>query len=194
MFRYAILFLLTCICSADYPLAVLSITPCYSIRHQHQLTADAATTLLCFTEADEANMLPFADEAEQSDSDQTWHSLLWIPPSDVEPAERDMLHLDDELAGLVEAADTPAGQDGTHSTKPEPAVSVPGELLIVHSKSATAGLTSQFAGCEMRLLACSYRSLVLMLIVHEHQLMRDNECDGACSSVMPCAALCGNTL
>ena len=30
-----------------------------------------------------------------------------------------MLHLDDELAGLVEAADTPADQAGTHTTKPQ---------------------------------------------------------------------------
>ena len=73
-------------------------------------------------------MPPFADEAEQSDTDQTWHSLLWIPPLNDEPAERAMLHLDDELAGLIEAADTRTGQDGAHSAKPEPAVSVPGEF------------------------------------------------------------------
>ena len=44
-----------------------------------------------------------------------------------------MLHLDDELAGLVEAADMPADQDGAHSTKPEPASLVPGELPGVQS-------------------------------------------------------------
>ena len=83
--------------------------------------------------AAQANMPPLADEAEQSDLDQTWRSLLWIPPSKDELAEHVMLHLNDELAGLVEAADTPVEQDGTHSAKPEPAVSVPGEGSIVYS-------------------------------------------------------------
>ena len=69
-------------------------------------------------------MLPSAEEV---DSTQSWPGLFWLPPADDEPAERDMLHLDDELAGLVEAADTPGGQDGTHTTKPEPALPVPGE-------------------------------------------------------------------
>ena len=80
-------------------------------------------------------MLPFADEAEQADSTQSWPGLFWMPPADDEPAERDMLHLDDELAGLMEAADMPADQAGPHSTKPEPVVSVPGEVLLAHSKS-----------------------------------------------------------
>ena len=41
-----------------------------------------------------------------------------------------MLHLSDELAGLVEAADVPAGQDRTHPTKPESASPVPGERIM----------------------------------------------------------------
>ena len=98
-------------------------------------------------EVDETSMPSSADEAEQSDSDQTWQRLLWIPPSIDEPAEQGMLHLDDELVGLIEAADTAASQDGTHglieaadtaasqdgthSAKPEPAVLVPVEGLIV---------------------------------------------------------------
>ena len=69
-----------------------------------------------------------ADEAEQSESEQTWQSLLWISPLDDEPAERDMLHLDDELAGLIAAAETPAEHGGVHPSKPEAASSVPGEL------------------------------------------------------------------
>ena len=69
-------------------------------------------------------MLP---TAEETDSTQSWPGLFWVPPVDDEPGERDMLHLDDELAGLIEAADTPAGQAGAHSTKPEPALSVAGE-------------------------------------------------------------------
>ena len=72
-------------------------------------------------------MLPSADEAEQGDAEQTWRRLLWIPPADDEPGERDMLHLDDELVGLLEAADMPADQDGTHTTKPERVSPVPGE-------------------------------------------------------------------
>ena len=63
-----------------------------------------------------------ADEAEQSHAEQSWPGLFWLPPADEEAGERDMLHLDDELAGLVES-DMPAE---THTAKPEPASSVPG--------------------------------------------------------------------
>ena len=45
-------------------------------------------------------------------------------------AEHVMLHLDDELAGLIEAADMPADQHGTHTTKPEPASQVAGECIV----------------------------------------------------------------
>ena len=72
-------------------------------------------------------MLPPVDEAEQNDLGQSWPGLFWLPPADDEPAERDMLHLDDELAGLVEGADTPAAQHKMHSTKPETAPSMQGE-------------------------------------------------------------------
>ena len=41
-----------------------------------------------------------------------------------------MLHLDDELAGLLEAADMPADQAGAHSTKPEPASPGTGECIV----------------------------------------------------------------
>ena len=76
-------------------------------------------------------MLPLVDEAEQIAWDQTWRNLLWIPPSRDEPVERAMLRLDDEMAGLIEAADMPADQHaGAHSTKPEPAVSMPGKVLM----------------------------------------------------------------
>lgn len=43
-----------------------------------------------------------------------------------EDAEHIMLHLDDELAGLLEAADMHANEAGTHSSKPQ---AVPGETL-----------------------------------------------------------------
>ena len=97
----------------------------------HRLTADFNTAVHCTapTEASEAKVLPFADDTEQADSAQSWPGLFWVPPADDGPAERDMLHLDDELAGLLEAADMPAAQDKMHSTKPESASSAPGEQL-----------------------------------------------------------------
>ena len=49
------------------------------------------------------------------------------PSGDDALAEHAMLDLDDEIAGLVEAAAVPAGQDGAHSTKPEPTSAVPGK-------------------------------------------------------------------
>ena len=49
-----------------------------------------------------------------------------------------MLRLDDELAGLVEAADMPVAQAGAHTTKPEPVSPVPGQLAVAHSMSAAA--------------------------------------------------------
>ena len=80
------------------------------------------------------NMLPIADEAEQIAWDQTWRNVLWIPPSSDEPVERAMLHLDDEMAGLIEAADTPADGHAAHSTRPEASSSVPGNSSLVHSE------------------------------------------------------------
>ena len=41
---------------------------------------------------------------------------------------RVMLHLDDELAALIEAADIPADQAAAHSTKPEAVSPEPGEV------------------------------------------------------------------
>ena len=82
-------------------------------------SADVYTALAVFTEA-------VAHVAEQSDSEQTVLSYAGlVAPED---AERAMLHLDDEIAGLLEAADMPAGQDRTHTTKPEPASPVAGQL------------------------------------------------------------------
>ena len=48
-----------------------------------------------------------------------------------EDAEHVMLHLNDEIAGLIEAADMPAAQAGAHSTKPETASLVPGKNSVV---------------------------------------------------------------
>ena len=88
------------------------------------------STLHCLlSKAGEADMSPSADETEQSGSDEIWRSLLWIPPTSGEPRERGMLRLDDELAGLTEAAEVPAPKADTHGMKPKPASSVPGEAL-----------------------------------------------------------------
>ena len=46
-----------------------------------------------------------------------------------EDAQQKMLHLDDEIAGLIEAAEIPADQAGAHSTKPELVSPVAGELI-----------------------------------------------------------------
>ena len=82
-------------------------------------------------------MLPSADEAEQSGSEQSWPGLFWLPPADDGSNMRDMLHLDDELTGLLEAADMPADQNRTHITKPEAASSVPGEVSVLHTRLIT---------------------------------------------------------
>ena len=89
-------------------------------------------------EAHEIDTLSFADEAEQNGEGQSWPGLFWMPPADDEPAERDMLRLHDELAGLIAAADMPADQDRTHITKPRATVSAPGELEAAFSRSAAA--------------------------------------------------------
>ena len=88
------------------------------------------------TEADAAGMPPAAPGAEQSDSQQTVLSYAGSAPP--EDAERDMLHLDDELAGLVKAADMPAAQAEAHTTKPKPVSPVAGQLAFAHSMSADA--------------------------------------------------------
>lgn len=48
-------------------------------------------------------------------------------------AEGGMLRLDDEIAGLVEAADVPVAPDSAHSTVPEAVLSVPGAYTIAPS-------------------------------------------------------------
>ena len=105
--------------------------PCSLEAIGYELTADFNTA---HSEGSEPKVLPSADETEQTDATQTWPGLFWLPPADDQPAERDMLHLDDELAGLIEAADMPADQHGAHTTKPEPTSSVPGEDSVEQSQ------------------------------------------------------------
>lgn len=55
-----------------------------------------------------------------------------------ENAESGMLRLDDEVAGLIEAADMPADQAGANAPKPEPVPPMPGEAQFMHSMFAAA--------------------------------------------------------
>ena len=93
----------------------------------NSLTGDVTAAVTALTQDVDTNMLPFASAAEESDSKQSWSGLFWLPPADDEPAEHDMLRLDDELDGLVEAADTSADEHGTPSTKPGLPPPVPGQ-------------------------------------------------------------------
>ena len=93
-------------------------------------------------DADKAKTLPSADDTEEIDAGQSWPGFFWLPPAGAGPNERDMLHLDDELAGLVEAADMPAAQAGAHPIQREPASSVPGEVHAAFIKSAVEMCTS----------------------------------------------------
>ena len=108
-----------------------------------------------------------------------WRRLLWISPLDDEPAERAMLHLDDELAGLVEAADTPADQHGTHSTKPEPAWSVRGEVSVVRSQPTNAILTMPCTVPCRAVLCCAVLCCAVLC------------CAVLCCAVLCCAVRCG---
>ena len=67
-------------------------------------------------------MLSLAPAAEQN-----WPGMFWLPPSDEDFSKRDMLRLDDELAGLMEAADMPADQHGANTAKPHTASAARGE-------------------------------------------------------------------
>lgn len=60
--------------------------------------------------------------------------MAGLAPS--ESAEHVMLRLDDELAGLLEAAEVPADQDKSHSSQPDAVTPVLGETPGVLSISA----------------------------------------------------------
>ena len=87
------------------------------------------------------------------------HSQQFVPSNAglavTEDTERGMLCLDDELAGLLEAADMPADQHAAHATKPEPASSMPGAVSVAlgMSFSCTTGLKNGFSlrfwSCQM---------------------------------------------
>ena len=93
--------------------------------------------------------MPSAEDLEQAGSYQSWPGLFWMPPAGDESGERAMLHLDDEMAGLIEAADMPADGHAAHSARPE-AASVPGESSLVHTKmTVLSKLCSVMLCCAM---------------------------------------------
>ena len=66
-----------------------------------------------------------------------------------ENAESDMLRLDDEVAGLIEAADMPADQAGANAPKAELVPPMPGEAPFMHSMAAAARLAKNSDGMRM---------------------------------------------
>ena len=122
-------------------------------------------------------MQRLAFAAEESDVEQSWPGLFWLPPAVDEPHERNMLHLDDELAGLIEAADTPADQHVAHSAKPEAASSVPGDGFMVH-----VNLAATLAMCCAVLCCAALRCAALCCAVLR--------CAAPYRAVLCCAKLC----
>ena len=66
-----------------------------------------------------------------------------------------MLHLDDELAGLIESADMPADQHAAHSTRPVPAASVPGEGSLVRITMTALSALRCAVQCPEVVLQCN---------------------------------------
>ena len=104
-------------------------------------------------------------------------------------AEHIMLHLDDELAGLIEAADVPAGQDKIHSTQPDAVSLVPGEPSGVHYKSAAGYFAHLHSGIVLRRACCVVLCCVYMLCcaVPCRAVLG---WAGLCCAVLCCAVLC----
>ena len=65
------------------------------------------------------------------------------------PEQNDMLRLNDELDGLIEAAEMSADPHGVHIRKPEAASSVPGEAFGVEGKWAAACLLVSLWPCSV---------------------------------------------
>ena len=89
------------------------------MHHQLKLIPDGNIALATFAGADEAITAGSALVAKQPGSEQS-----------------SMLRLDDELAGLIEAANMPADEDRAHPTKPVSPLS--GELPGVQSRLSAA--------------------------------------------------------
>ena len=114
-----------------------------------------------------------ASAAEQSRSEM-------IMPSHAHVSPGAMLRLDDEMAGLIEAADMAADQAGAHPTKPEPASPVAGEVSSAHNKSAAAAHIGY-------VLWCSTAGLLLCCALLCCAALR---CAVLCCAVLCCAVLC----
>ena len=83
--------------------------------------------------------------------------IVDLAPS--EGAEHVMLCLDDEMAGLIEAADVPAGQDKSHS--PQPGAQLPAEVPSAQSKSAAVYSAQVLCCCPV--LCCAMLCLCAAL-------------------------------
>ena len=110
--------------------------------------------------------------------------LAGLAPS--QGAEHVMLHLDDELAGLVEAADVPAGQDGTPSRQPDVVSLVPGEPSGVHKQVSCCILSTQL--CASSVLCCAV--LCCAVLCCAVPCCAVPCCAVPCRAVPCCAVLC----
>ena len=130
-----------------------------------QLADEVGTATSVFTGAN-VNMTVSA--AEQS----------MIMPSHAQVSKGAMLRLDDELAGLIEAADTLADQGGAHPTRPEPASPVAGELSLAQSTCADASAIYCAAAQPISVLCCAVLCCAVLC------------CAVLCCAVLCCAVLC----
>ena len=85
--------------------------------------------------------------------------IVDLAPS--EGAEHVMLCLDDEMAGLIEAADVPVGQDKSHS--PQPGAQLPAEVPSAQSKSAAVYSAQVLCCCPVLCHAVPLCCIVLTL-------------------------------
>ena len=152
--------LLFCLACAVIPLTSL-------LAQSHWSSCQLTLTPDCSAHTEGGELA--ADEAEETDSAQSRRGLFWVPPADDEPGQCDTLHLDDELAGLIEAADTPADGHTAHVRKPEPTSLMQGEGSVEQSqKCAVVVMPLQ---CQLwlyvtRLTLCAATCLVKQLCLH----------------------------
>ena len=150
MLPYLALHLMTNLCSADGAVALVSST--WQSKLGSCCISDAADTdnryaLAAFELVDESNMLLSASVFEDQSVSQNILQTHAAVRSGI------MLRLEDEMAGLIEAAEVPADSHGAHSTKPDPASSVTGEAS--QSNSADAWVVCCAAALLGLLLCCA---------------------------------------
>ena len=130
------------ICSCSCPLQAMPTQDA-----TRQWSTDEVTTAVAFAQDVESDMLSFVPAAEGSDSNQSWPGLFWLPPAADGRDSRDMLRLDDELAGLIEAADPSADQPESHTAKPESPPTAPGETFSRDKTQVSCCIVGHVVGC-----------------------------------------------